>query len=49
MITTFDYALPGDVKINYTNLVTKADTEMASVMEAIKGENSAGWMYTMRF
>ena len=49
MITTFDYVLPGDVKINYTNLVTKADTEMAAVLEAIKGENSAGWMYTMRF
>jgi hypothetical protein len=49
MITTFDYVLPGDVKINYTNLVTKADAEMTAVMEAIKGENSAGWMYTMRF
>jgi hypothetical protein len=49
MITTFDYVLPGDVKINYANLVTKADAEMAAVLEAIKTENSAGWMYTMRF
>lgn len=49
MITTFDYVLPGDVKINYTNLVTKADAEMAAVLEALKTENSAGWMYTMRF
>lgn len=49
MITTFDYVLPGDVKINYSNLVTKADAEMTAVLEAIKTENSAGWMYTMRF
>jgi hypothetical protein len=49
MLTTFDYQLPGDIKLNYATLVQKADAEFQAVMDAIKGENAAGWMYTMRF
>jgi len=49
MLTSFDYQLPGDIKLNYATLVQKADAEFQAVIDAMKGENSAGWMYTMRF
>jgi hypothetical protein len=49
LLTSFDYNLPGGVKINYTTMVTKADAELTSVMEMMKGENSADWMFLVNF
>jgi hypothetical protein len=49
LLTSFDFNLPGGVKVNYTTLVTKADAELASVMEMMKGENSADWMFFAHF
>ena len=49
LLTSFDYNLPGGVKVNYTTMVTKADAELTSVMDMMKGENSADWMYLVHF
>jgi hypothetical protein len=49
LLTSFDFNLPGGVKVNYTTLVTKADAELVSVMDMMKGENSADWMYFVNF
>jgi hypothetical protein len=49
LLTSFDYSLPGGIKANYSTLVTKADAELVAVMDMIKGENSADWMYLVSF
>lgn len=49
LLTMFDFQLPGGVKINYTNVVTRADKEMEDVMTMIKGENTPDFMYLVRF
>lgn len=48
LLTSFDYNLPGGVKVNYTNLVTRAEAEMTAVMEMMKGENTADWLFLIR-
>ena len=45
MLQTFNYTLPGDVTINYQNIVTTAEKEMTAVETMMKGENTADWMY----
>jgi hypothetical protein len=49
LLTTFDYNLPGGIKPNYTNLVTKAENELAAVMEMMKTENTADFMFFARW
>jgi len=49
LLTTFDYNLPGGVKISTQNLLTKADAELTDVMAMMKGENSADWMFLVNF
>ena len=49
LLTTFDYNLPGGIKPNYTNLVTKAENELTQVMEMMKSENTADFLYFARW
>ena len=49
LLTAFDYSLPGGVKPNYATLVTKAEAELTAVMDMMKGENSADWMFLVNF
>ena len=44
MLQTFNYQLPGDVTINYANMVTTAEKEMEEVKAMMKGENTTDWM-----
>ena len=44
MLQTFNYQLPGDVTINYQNMVTTAEKEMEEVKQMLKGENTTDWM-----
>jgi hypothetical protein len=48
LLTSFDYNLPGGVKVNYLNMVTRADEELKAVLEMMKGENTADWMFLIR-
>lgn len=48
LLTSFDYNLPGGVKVNYTNLVTRAEAELNQVLEMMKGENTADWLFLIR-
>ena len=45
MLQTFNYQLPGDVTINYQDMVTNANKEMDDVKTMIKGENTTDWMF----
>jgi hypothetical protein len=45
MLQTFNYTLPGDVTVNYQNIVTTAEKEMTAVETMMKGENTADWIY----
>lgn len=45
MLQTFNYTLPGDVTVNYQNIVTVAEKEMEDVRTMMKGENTPDWMY----
>jgi hypothetical protein len=45
MLQTFNYTLPGDVTVNYQNIVTTAEKEMEDVKAMMKGENTADWIY----
>jgi hypothetical protein len=49
LLTTFDYNLPGGIKPNYANLVTKAEKELDQVMEMMKTENTADFLYLARW
>lgn len=49
MLQTFDYQLPGEVKINYQTMVQGAEKEMEAVVNMMKGENTTDWMYMVRF
>lgn len=48
MLQTFNYQLPGDVTINYQNMVTTAEKEMEEVKTMMKGENTTDWMLLYR-
>jgi hypothetical protein len=45
MLQTFNYTLPGDVTVNYANIVTTAEKEMEDVKAMMKGENTPDWLY----
>lgn len=45
MLQTFNYTLPGDVTVNYQNIVTTAEKEMEDVKAMMKGENTPDWLY----
>ena len=49
MLQTFDYTLPGGVKVNYQNVVTVAEKEMDDVKAMMKGENTTDWMFLARY
>jgi hypothetical protein len=44
MLQTFNYKLPGDVTLNFQNMVENANKEMEDVKAMIKGENTMDWM-----
>jgi hypothetical protein len=48
MLQSFDYTLPGGVKVNYQNIVTAAEKEMEDVKTMMKGENTPDWFYLTR-
>ncbi len=48
MLQSFDYTLPGGVKVNYQNIVTVAEKEMEDVKTMMKGENTPDWFYLTR-
>jgi len=48
MLQTFDYSLPGGIKVNYQNIVTTAEKEMEDVKTMMKGENTPDWFYLTR-
>lgn len=45
MLQTFNYNLPGDVTVNYQNIVTTAEKEMEDVKAMMKGENTPDWIF----
>lgn len=49
LLTTFDYNLPGGIKPNYTNLVTKAEKELDQVIEMMKTENTPDFLFFARW
>ena len=49
LLTTFDYNLPGGIKPNYTNLVTKAENEFNQVVEMMKNENTPDFLFFARW
>lgn len=49
MLQTFNYTLPGDVTVNYQNIVTTAEKEMEEVKAMMKGENTPDWMFLTHF
>lgn len=49
LLTSFDFNLPGGVKVNYTTFVTKAEAELEKVIEMMKGENTADFMFFINF
>lgn len=49
LLTTFDYNLPGGIKPNYTNLVTKAETEFNQVVDMMKNENTPDFLFFARW
>ena len=49
LLTTFDYNLPGGIKVNYANLVTKAEAEMTAVTDMMKNENTPDFAFLERF
>jgi hypothetical protein len=49
MLQTFNYTLPGDITVNYQNIVTVAEKEMEDVKTMMKGENTPDWMFLTHF
>ena len=49
LLTTFDYNLPGGVKVNYQALTTRADKELDEVMNMMKNENTPDFVFLERF
>ena len=49
MLQTFDYTLPGGVKVNYQNVVAAAEKEMEDVKTMMKGENTTDWMFLAHY
>jgi hypothetical protein len=44
MLQTFNYSLPGDVTLNFQNMVTNAEAELTEVTTMMKNENTTDWM-----
>ena len=49
MLQTFNYTLPGDITVNYQNIVNVAEKEMEDVKTMMKGENTTDWMILTHF
>jgi hypothetical protein len=49
MLQTFNYTLPGDITVNYQNIVTTAEKEMEAVVAMMKSENTPDWMIFTHF
>jgi len=49
MLQTFDFTMPGGVKLNYSVIVTGAQAEMDKVEEMLKSENTPDFMFLERF
>jgi hypothetical protein len=49
MLQTFDFNLPGGIKVNYQNVVASAEKEMEDVKTMMKGENTTDWMFLTHF
>lgn len=49
MLDTFDFQLPGGVRLNYGNTVTKAEKEMENVEKMLSSENVPDFMFLERF
>jgi hypothetical protein len=45
MLQIFNFTLPGDITINYQNIVTTAEKELDKVEASIKSENVPDWIY----
>jgi len=43
LLGTFEYNLPGGVRINYNNIQTLGTTEKAEIIQSIKDENTPSW------
>ena len=43
LLGTFEYNLPGGVRVNYNNISTLGTTEKAEVIAMIKDENTPSW------
>jgi hypothetical protein len=48
LLQTFDFQLPGGVKINYSITVEKAEKELDKIENQMKTENTVDWMYLYR-
>lgn len=48
MLQTFNYKLPGDVSLNYQQMVDNANKELEDVKTMIKGENTVDWFFMTR-
>ena len=48
MLQTFNYQLPGEIGLNYQNIVTTSEKEMEEVKAMMKGENTPDWMFLYR-
>tara|TARA_Y100000389_G_scaffold195186_2_gene226240 strand:+ start:3458 stop:4195 length:738 start_codon:yes stop_codon:yes gene_type:complete len=48
MLQTFNYQLPGDITLNYQNMVATAEKETEEVKAMMKGENTVDWMFLTR-
>ena len=43
LLGTFDYNLPGGVRVNYANIQTAGTTEKAEIIQMIKDENTPSY------
>jgi len=48
MLQTFNYKLPGDVSLNYQQMVDNANKELEDVKTMMKGENTVDWLFMTR-
>jgi len=49
MLQTFDFTMPGGIKLNYNVVVTNAEKEMEKIEEMLKSENTPDFMFLERY
>jgi hypothetical protein len=49
MLQTFDFSMPGGVKLNYNVIVTNAEKEMEKIEEQLKSENTPDFVILDRY